>query len=204
MSSSFVLGVALGIAVGTGGTYLALEKPWAGEESEVAAAEVSIDAGAEAPGPKGRKRRGKRRKRKDKGEDVGLQEIDERVTLTAADRKMSAKGPAVSLPERTMDMSSGGGGRSLSQGEISDAVRGGQSGLMRCIADARGQAELAAKISLKFLVKGDGSVGKLQVRAPSYLLKNGLYPCMTGAARKLRFPSTGAATVVTVPLDLSY
>ncbi len=206
MSSSFVLGIGLGITLGAAGTYLALEKPWASEKTTVAA--VVVDAGQEAGEPTEGKRRGKRRGKKGKRpgttEDVGLQVIDERVQLTAADRKVVWKGPAVVLPERNLDMSSGGGGRSLDQGEIRSAVSGGQRGLMKCIADARGQAELAANITLKFLVKGDGSIGALRVRAPSYLLNNGLHACTIGAVRKMRFPSTGGATVVTVPLDLSY
>lgn len=204
MSSSFVLGIALGIAVGAGGTYLALEKPWVGESKAVAVTEVDAGPSEEAPTPG--KRRGKRRKKGQRAnaEDVGLEVIDERVQLSASDRKVIWKGPAVVLPERNLDMSSGGGGRSLDQGEISNAVSGGQRGLMKCIADARGQAELAATITLKFLVNGDGSIGKLRVRAPSYLIKNGLHTCSGQAVRKMRFPSTGAATVVTVPLDLSY
>jgi hypothetical protein len=36
------------------------------------------------------------------------------------------------------------------------------------------------------------------------LLKNGLYECAGGAVRSMNFPGTGAATIVTVPLDLSY
>lgn len=206
VSSSFVLGIGLGVVLGAAGTYLALEKPWASDSKTVATAK--LDAGPAAEEPTKGKQRGKRRGRKGKrrapNEDVGLQSIDERVQLTAADRKVVWKGPAVVLPERNLDMSGGGGGRSLDQGEISSAVSGGQRGLMKCIADARGQAELAANITLKFLVNGDGSIGKLRVRAPSYLIKNGLHGCSAQAVRKMRFPSTGAATVVTVPLDLSY
>ena len=169
-------------------------------------AQAQVDAGAADEAEPGGKRHGKRRNRDNKraGKEVGLQEIDERVQLTAADRTMVWKGPTVSLPERNLDMSTGGGGRSLDQGEISQAVRGGQKALMSCIAEARGQAELAAKITLKFLVNGDGGIGKMRVQAPSYLLKNGLYACAGQAVRSMRFPSTGAATVVTVPLDLSY
>lgn len=183
--------------------FLALEKPWASEEKVAEAPE--IDAGAEeedgTPG-KRKKRRGKKGSRA--GKEVGLQVIDERIELSAADRKMVWRGPAVSLPERNLDMGSDDGGRSLDQSEINQAVSGGQNALMRCIADARGQAELAAGITIKFLVEGNGGIGKIRVHAPSYLLKNGLYACAGEAVRKMRFPSTGAPTVVTVPLDLSY
>ena len=65
-------------------------------------------------------------------------------------------------------------------------------------------AELAATITLKLLVSDRGSVSKLRVQAPNYLLKNGLYECASRSARGMRFPATGAATLVTVPFDLSY
>lgn len=204
MQSQFVVGLVVGLALGGAGTYAALEKPWEGEGDEVASAD--IDAGAEVEeDPKKRKKRG-RRGRKGKGGDgpVELQEIDERIVLTAADRKMVWKGPKIVLPEKNMDFSSGGGGRNLNQGEINDAVNGGQNRLMNCVADARGQAELATKITLKILVEGNGNASKVRVQAPSYLMKNGLYPCASSAVRSMRFPGTGAATVVTVPLDLSY
>ena len=205
VNSSFVLGTALGLILGAGGTYAALEKPWASDKSVVA--QVSMDAGATEELDTGKGKRHRRRGRKGNrraGKEAGLQVIDERIQLTAADRKMVWKGPAVALPERNLDLSSGGGGRSLEQSEISQAVGHGQDALVSCIAKARGQAELAANITIKFLVNGDGGIGKLRVRAPSYLLQHGLYPCASSAVRKLRFPSTGAATVVTVPLDLSF
>jgi len=150
--------MALGVALGGAGVYTAIEKPWADSSEKVA--EVAVDAGASVDSNKKGKHRGKRRKRQGEraGKEVGLQVIDERVQLTAADRKMIWKGPAVSLPERNLDMSNGGGGRSLEQGEIGDGVSRGQNAVMRCIADARGQAELAATITLKFLVNGDGGI----------------------------------------------
>lgn len=198
--------MALGLVIGGAGTYAALEKPWQSEGPEVASAslDAGIDTEAEDPG-KGRKKRRKRGKRGQGGDGpVALQEIDERVILTAADRSMVWRGAKISLPEKNMDFSSGGGGRNLNQSEISDAVNGGQQRLMSCVAEARGQAELAAKITLKILVEGNGNASKVRVHAPSYLMKNGLYPCASSAARAMRFPGTGAATIVTVPLDLSF
>lgn len=196
--------MALGLVVGGAGTYAAIEKPWQDQGETVATAE--LDAGTEAEDSgKERKKRRKRGKRGQGGDGPAeLQEIDERITLTAADRSMVWRGPKIVLPEKNMDFSSGGGGRNLNQGEISQAVNGGQKRLMSCIAEARGQAELAAKITLKILVEGNGNASKVRVQAPSYLMKHGLYPCATSAARAMNFPGTGAATIVTVPLDLSF
>ncbi len=199
--------MALGLVLGAAGAFAALEKPWASEGEPVASA--SEDAGVADESDKDSKRGKKRRRRGRKGKGGGgdeyeLQEIDERIVLTAADRKLTWKGPKIALPEKNMDFASGGGGRNLNQGEISEGVNRGQGRLLSCIADARGQAELAAKITVKILVEADGSSNKVRLQAPSYLLKNGLYPCATSAVRSMRFPGTGAATIVTVPLDLSY
>lgn len=203
MQSPFVVGLALGVALGGAGTYVALEKPWGSSDDEVASVTLDAGAGDELDeGSKGRKKR-RRRGRRANG-DVALQEIDERIQLTAADRKMVWRGPKIVLPEKNMDFAGGGGGRTLDQGEINQGVTGGQKRLMSCIAEARGQAELAANITLKFLINGDGGANKIRVQAPSYLLKHGLYECATSTVRSMRFPGTGAATLVTVPFDLSY
>ena len=197
--------MALGLVMGGVGTYAALEKPWQSDGEEVASASLDAGTGKEVEDPgKDRKKRRKRGRRGQGGGDPALQEIDERIVLTAADRSMVWRGPKISLPEKNMDFSSGGGGRNLNQGEISDAVNGGQKRLISCVAEARGQAELAAKITLKILVEGNGNASKVRVQAPSYLMKHGLYPCASSAARAMRFPGTGAATIVTVPLDLSF
>jgi hypothetical protein len=183
--------------------YAALEKPWVSSSKKVASADA--DAGVDEA-PSSGKRHGKRHKRRGTRAGSGsgeLQEIDETIELSAADRQMIWRGPAIKLPEKNMDFGSGGGGRSLDQGEIDQGISGGQRALIGCIADARGQAELSANIIVKLLVEGTGKVSKVRVRAPSYLMKNGLFECAGNAARHMRFPGTGAATVVTIPLDLS-
>lgn len=204
MASAFANGLVVGLLVGSAATFVALEKPWQRGKDEVS--EVSIDAGVELAADDTKGKRGKRgrRGRRGQGDKVEMQVIDERVQLSAADRKMVWRGPAVALPESSVDFSGGGGGRSLDQGEINDAVRARSSTISQCIADARGQAELAAQITLKFLVNGKGGVDKIRVHAPSYLLKNGLYDCAGSAVRRMPFPATGGHTVVTVPFDLSY
>jgi hypothetical protein len=52
------------------------------------------------------------------------------------------------------------------------------------------------------LVTGEGRVTKVRMRAPQYLFAHGFQACARGAAKSLRFPSTGAPTVVTAPFDL--
>lgn len=185
--------------------YLGLEEPWSSHSSEVGTAQVDGGPGDEvADDDRGKRgKRGKRSRTSGDGE-AALQEIDERISLTAADRKMIWRGPEIAAPDSAVDFGAEGGGRRLNDDEIHGGVQSGQSAMVSCIAEARGQAELAAKITLKMLVSDRGSVSKVRVQAPSYLLKNGLYECASRSARNMRFPATGAATLVTVPFDLSF
>ncbi len=211
MSSSFVVGLCVGVAIGAGGVYAALEKPWASASNQAKAStsDAGPDQSADEGKDKGKGKRGRRGKRAGRGrgdssDEVELQEIDERVVLSAADRKLIWRGPDIAIPNSSVDFGAGQGGRPLDDGEINAGVSSGQSSMVSCIAEARGQAELAAKITLKILVSERGSVTKVRMQAPSYLFANGLYECAGRAARQMRFASTGAPTVVTVPFDLSF
>lgn len=182
----------VGLLVGGGGTYLALEKPWVSQEEAV---EAPPDAGPDEPS-KGKKKK-KRRKRRAKA-PTG----DEIPVLTDADRKLISKGDRVELPTKSVDMAGEGGGRALSGGEINDTIRSRSKPMIRCINDATGNAPLKAQVTLKLLVGPDGRVQKSRVRAPAYLFDHGFYDCARGAARELVFPATGAHTVVTAPFDI--
>lgn len=198
----FWLGALLGVAVGAGGMYLGMARPWQGDE----VVQVDADAGAEpAPDNAGKnKRKRRRRKGKRRGAGDGQEElIDEVVEVSAADRKLVWRGQSVSLPPRDMNFEGGAGGRSLEQGEIDSGVSGGRSRIIQCIGSARGNAELSARITVKFLVNENGKVTRSRVEAPAYLQNNGLESCVRKATRAMRFPATGAATVVTVPFDLT-
>jgi hypothetical protein len=183
----------VGLLVGGGGTYLALEKPWATQEST---SEASLDAGPAKPS-KDKKKKKKRRKRRSKA-PTG----DEIPVLTDADRKLISKGDRVELPTKSVDMAGEGGGRALSGSEINDTIRSRSKPMIRCINDATGNAPLKAQVTLKLLVGPDGRVQKSRVRAPAYLFDHGFYDCARGAARELVFPATGAHTVVTAPFDI--
>lgn len=197
----FWLGAVIGLAVGAAGMYLGMARPWQTEGEAV----VEADAGAAEPVAEDGKKRKKRRRKKGKrgaGDPEQDQFIDEVVEVSAADRKLMWKGQSVSLPARDMDFE-GSSGRSLEQSEINSGVSGARSQIIGCIGSARGNAELRATITVKFLVDENGRVTRSRVKAPAYLQNNGLEPCVRRATRSMRFPATGAATVVTVPFDLS-
>jgi hypothetical protein len=202
----FLSGLLVGAVLGSGGLYLALERPWGRPGQAIAGAQPDAGAVDEEASEAGAKK-GKRARRRRPGRGGGAGEvdqvIDEVIVLSAAERRPVWRGPAVELPPRDIDFESGGGGRSLNQGEINAGIASGRDAVSRCIGDARGNAELVARIEVKFLVEPDGRVSKVRLRAPSYLMQQGLHPCVTRAVRAMRFPATGAATVVSVPFDLS-
>jgi hypothetical protein len=195
---SFWIGLFVGAALGAGGVYLGLAKPWAGGEE--ATATVSADAGPELA-TKGKKRRKRRKRRKKAGSDGVLG--DPIVELSAADRKLVWSGQRVALEPRDVDFASGDdGGRPLDQGEINAGISSRSDAVIDCIKEARGNAELSATITLRALVEGTGRVSRSRVRAPKYLVDNGVASCIRREAKSMRFAATGAQTVVSVPFDL--
>lgn len=196
----FLLGLLIGIVLGAGGTWAAFKQPW---KSKAVAVEDTPDAGAEEPVATKKKKSKGKKKRATGGGDTEEYYIDEPApVLTAADRESIWKGPAVELPPRQIDMESGGEARPLTGAEINQTIGSSSKGITRCIATARGAAELKADISLKLLVGGDGRVQKVRARAPRYLFDHDFYGCVDGAAKSLRFPATGAPTVVDAPFEL--
>jgi hypothetical protein len=212
ITRGFVVGLIVGLVAGAGGAYLALERPWTSAATpsvDAGVAVASADGGAASKGKgKGKRRRGGGASGAAGGEVIeGEGEGDTYVpppVLTAADKAMSWKGDAVSLPPRTLDMASADEGRPLDSGEINGVLHGDGGAIVDCIGKARGAAELEADITVKMLVGGDGRVTASRVRAPAYLFDHGLLACAQRAARGLRFPATGAPTVVDAPFELSF
>ncbi len=192
---SFWVGLVVGVVAGAGGTYVALENPFA-SDGDAAAATAPADAGPEPVAKSSGRKRKKRRRTAGEGA-AGAPMIE----LSAADRKLVWRGDKVELGPRDMDMTSESG-RSLDPGEISSGIQSRSSDVIACITEARGNAELSATITMKALVEGNGRVSKVRVRAPKYLVDNGVHTCIRRQAKSMEFAATGAQTVVTVPFDL--
>lgn len=158
-----------------------------------------------------RKRSGRRRKRSgdaagviagDGDGAVSMEVSGDMPELGAADRKLIWKGDAVALPARSVDFGGVGESRSLGPQEINQAIKSQSSAVLSCITVARGNAPLDAQITVKMLVDGGGAVTAVRMRAPAYLFEHGFYTCARKAATAMRFPATGAPTVVEAPYDL--
>ncbi len=189
--------------------YLALEKPWQRGEP-VAPAVVQSDEPA-APEPavkKGKKRRGRGNGAGRGDELLGSEgggvpeETAPLIELTAAERKLAWRGPEIALPPAQLDMSSDDGSRSLHDDEIRETVREQSRPIIDCLVSAASGTDLRATVTIRMLVDGKGNVTKHRLQAPQYLLDHGAPACVDKAVGRLRFPATGAFTLVTTPFEL--
>lgn len=196
--------------IGAGGMYLALRPPWGG-----AHAPVPADAGvvAQAPSDGGPAGPSKKKKRRRPGgtvaapapgddPDGGYEETEPAPALTAADRALEWRGDDVTPPPARLDMSAGDA-RKLDDGEINATVASQADGVRTCVIQGATGTDLTATITVKLLVGGEGRVTRSRVQAPRYLHEHGLLPCVQRALGRMKFPATGAPTLVTFPINLS-
>lgn len=204
------IGLVIGLAVGAGGMYLGLKRPW--EHHTVAPAAdnppvvvVPDDAGTRTkPKKKHRPASTGQGARPAAGND-DTEEVDlgpTQVTLTAADRALEKRGDDVSLPPRNVDMSSPSANRSLEDAEISGVLNTQAGGIKDCVVKGATGTDLKATITIKMVVDGRGRPGKTRIEAPHYLFEHGLQGCLQRAVARIQFPATGEPTLVTFPLTL--
>ena len=193
--------------------YLALRPPWGDAPSAPTEPAIAValpgDAGAGTAKPVA-KRSGKRRTPGGSvsapGATGGEEEFEETEPelppLTPAQRRLEWRGDDVTLPATRIDMAAAGEARALEDHEI-NATIGSQSGGVRdCVTQGATGTDLRATITVKLVVDGKGRVTKSKLHAPRYLFDNGLLACAQRALRSMKFPSTGAPTLVTLPISL--
>lgn len=199
--------------------YLALRPPWGGGATT---APAPIDAGvvSVAPsdaGPTGKKKK-KRRPRNPgttapgelptidgtfgNGDEGEYEETEPLVELSAAQRALEWRGDDVTLPPTKIDMSGGKDTRPLDDGEINATIGGQSNGVRDCVVNSASNTDLRATIMVKMVVGGDGRVTKSRVQAPRYLFEKGLLTCVQRSLGRMKFPSTGAPTQVSLPVTL--
>jgi hypothetical protein len=190
--------------------YLALRPPWGGgatppPASDVVAATTPGDAGAGTA--KALKKRPKRRPASGgttvaTGPDEYEETEPEPPPLTDAERRLEWRGDDVTLPATRIDMGAGGEARPLDDGEINNTINAPSGGVRDCVVQGAIGTDLRATITVKLVVGADGKVTKSKLHAPRYLFDKGLLNCAQRALRSMKFPSTGAPTLVTVPVAL--
>ncbi|MBS1118022.1 MAG: hypothetical protein H6Q90_250 [Deltaproteobacteria bacterium] len=181
--------------------YLVLRPPWGGRGTAPSDAGViamaPVDAGVTKP---------KKKKRRPAGVPVqpGDTELDEPELppLSEADRRLEWRGDEVVLPATKIDMAAGGEARTLDDSEINATVSGQTGGVRDCVVQGATGTDLRATITIKLLVDGTGRVTRSKLQAPHYLFEKGLLGCAQRAFGRLRFPASGAPTIVTFPVNL--
>jgi hypothetical protein len=210
-----LLGLVIGLIVGAGAMYLTLRPPW-GVRSHLVPSDAGMDPVAVLDGgppgkPKGKRRPGGRGGTiaapgaAPGGAAGGAGEVEETepVVLTEADRRLEWRGDDVALPPtKQVDMSSGAEARSLDDAEINAVIAGQSDGVRGCVVQGATGTELRATITVKMLVDGSGRVTRSRLQAPRYLFEHGLLACAQRALGRMKFPATGAPTVVTLPVTL--
>jgi len=186
--------------------YLTLRPPWGGgaitppDAGPVASA--PSDAGV--PGkPKPKRRQGSRTGAGSTSSTGGAVDDVEPapVPLTDADRRLEWRGDDVTLPPRKLDMTSDSEARPLDDSEINTAF-GQAAGVRDCVAQAATGTDLRAAIEVKLIVDGTGRVTRSRLHAPRYLFEHGLLACAQRALGRMKFPATGAPTLVSIPVNL--
>jgi hypothetical protein len=207
--------------------YLALRPPWASEDVQAdkreQVAEVPGDAGVDKP--KRKKRGGGRRlgggghrpgpgpgpggDDEDWANSGGTEEGPEEfkpprlVKLSASDRALEWRGDDTSPPKQALDMSSGAESRALDNSEIQATISSQSGPVQSCVVQAATNTDLSGTITVKMIVEGTGRVSRSRVQAPRYLHNQGVLACIQRAVRGMKFPPTGAPTLVTLPVHLT-
>lgn len=194
--------------------YLVLRPPWGGGGTtgalDAGVAMATPDAGSAKPRPKKRPRGngytgGQRRQTPGSdfldGEDTDEQSGPARITLSASDRALEWRGENTAI-SRKIDMNAPGDARPLEAGEINSTVSSQTGGVRACVEQGAAGTDLRATITIKVVVEGNGKISRSQLQAPRYLFEKGLLGCAQRALGQLKFPATGAPTVVTFPVNL--
>jgi hypothetical protein len=141
----------------------------------------------------------KRRRRHDPGGSASAAAAE--VQLKPGDELVVEQGDALGRPEH-LDFTKPDE-RELTDEDIDRVVRGAEGDITRCIADAVGDAPLAAgHVELGLRIEKSGSVGRVRVKAPRLMQRNGLTACLRGVATAMQFPASGGASVYTHAYEL--
>jgi hypothetical protein len=202
------IGIVIGLIGGAGGMYLALHPPWGGgattPPSEPSSeSSTPRDAGA---GSAKKKRPTKKRPTGSTTVATGNEEFEETEPelppLSDSDRRLEWRGDDVTLPATRIDMGAGGGARPLEDNEINATINAQAAAVRDCVVTGATGTDLRATITVKLVVDGNGKVTKSKLHAPRYLFEKGLLNCTQKALRAMKFPATGAPTLVTLPVGL--
>ncbi len=125
------------------------------------------------------------------------------IQLSAADRAMEWRGDDTTRPTQKIDMAGGAEARSLSDDEIRSTIASQSGPVQSCVVAGATNTNLSGEVMVKMIVDGSGHVIKSKVSAFHYMFQHGLLACIQGALGHVKFPATGAATLVTLPVNFT-
>ncbi len=125
------------------------------------------------------------------------------IPLTPADRALEWRGDDTSQRPGKIDMANGAEQRSLDDGEIQSTISSQSGPAQACVVQAATNTNLSGTITVRMVVDGNGHVIKSKLQAPHYMFEHGLLACVKGALGHMKFPATGASTLVTMPINLT-
>lgn len=185
--------------------YLALQRPW---ERRVPTTPsegppvVVVNRDVNKPAPKKKRRPSTAPRTPNAPDDDADDPGPPPVVLTAADRALEWRGEDTPTPSQSIDMANGNEARRLEDAEITSTFASQGAPVKACVVQSATNTDLRATITLKLIVDGSGKVTRSRVQAPHYLFERGLEACVQRALGRLKFPSTGAPTLVTMPINL--
>ncbi|MEO6771412.1 MAG: AgmX/PglI C-terminal domain-containing protein [Kofleriaceae bacterium] len=216
MRGSLGIGLVIGLVVGSGAMYLALRPPWGhgGTTPPSDAGGIAVvtpDAGAGKPKKRSHHHRpshnaGGTTSGDEQGWGSGdyVEETEPQlVQLTAADRALEWRGDNTSRPPQHIDMTGGAEARSLDDGEIRSTIDAQSAGAQHCVVQGATNTNLTGTVTVKLIVDGNGHVTKSKVEAFHYMFEHGLLACVQREVGRMKFPATGASTLVTMPINLT-
>jgi hypothetical protein len=192
--------------------YLVLRRPWASETTAPSDAGVVAEATTDGG-------MAKKKKKRRPGAGAGVHqpggddedwlnsgggeetEAPRLIQLSAADRALEWRGEDTSPPKQSLDMSNDREARALDNNEIQSTISSYSGGVQGCVVRAATNTDLSGTVSVKMVVDGNGKVSRSRVQAPRYMFGQGLLACVQGQLRTWKFPSTGAPTLVTLPVN---
>jgi hypothetical protein len=217
---SLGIGLVIGLVVGSAAMYLALRPPW-GHGATTPPSDGGVVAMATHDAGVGKPKKRTRHHRPSGGGGGGggaitngdeqgwgsgdyIEETEPQlVQLTAADRALEWRGDDTTRPAQKIDMTSGAEARSLDDGEIRSTIDSQSSGAQQCVMQGATNTNLAGTINVKLIVDGSGHVTKAKVQAFHYMFEHGLLACVQHAVKAMKFPATGASTLVTMPINFN-
>jgi len=125
------------------------------------------------------------------------------VQLTAADRAMEWRGDDTTRPAQKINMGESAESRSLDDNEIRSTIDAQSGPAQQCVMAGATNTNLSGQISVKLVIEGNGHVTRVKVQAFHYMFEHGLLNCIRSAVGKMKFPQTGASTLVTMPINFS-